>query len=194
MKVILKDVRLAFPQIWTPKPFPGQKDAVPKFNCALLFPKDHPAFKDVMEAIVSVTKEARPKDWEDFLASIKGNANKMCFIDGNTKKSNDGYEGNYALSAGSKTRPTIVDRDKTPLVEADGRPYGGCYVTAIVDVWCQTKTYPGVRCTLQGLQFQRDGDAFSGSAPADVDEFGDLSDGADAPDIGGATGTGGGFV
>lgn len=193
MKVILKDVRLAFPQIWEAKPFPGQKDAAPKFNCALLFPKDHEAFKLTMDAIVAVAKEAKPQDWEDFLSSIKGNSNKMCFIDGNTKKTNDGYEGNYALSAGSKTRPTIIDRDKSPLVQADGRPYGGCYVNAIVDIWCQTKTYPGIRCTLQGLQFFRDGDAFSGSAPADPDEFADLSDGADAPDIGSSK-SGGGFV
>jgi len=194
MKVTLKDVRLAFPNIWHAKAFPGQKDATPKFNCSLLFPKEHEAFKLVMDAIVTVAKEAKPQEWESFLASIKGNSNKMCFIDGNVKKQYDGFEGNYALAAGSTTRPTIIDRDKSPLVEADGRPYGGCYVNAIVDIWCQTKTYPGIRCTLSGLQFMRDGDAFSGSAPASADEFDDLSDGADAPAFGGAAGTGGGFI
>lgn len=192
-KVILKDVRLAFPTIWTPKPFePG---AEPRFNAAFLFPKEHPAFKLCMDAIVEVAKEGWKDDWEAQLANIKGNSNKMCFIDGNLKKKNDGFEGNYVISGGSKTRPTIKDRDgKTPLVEADGRPYGGCYVNAVLDIWCQTKKYPGIRCSLQGIQFVRDGDAFAGGGVATDEDFEDLSDGADAPDIGGATGTGGGFV
>lgn len=194
MKLILQDVRLAFPNIWTAKPFPGQKDAVAKFNCSLLFPQDHPAFKATMAAIVEVAKEGWPKDWESQLANIKGNSNKMCFVNGDTKSKFDGFAGNYVLSAGNKIRPTVLDKDKSPLVEADGKPYGGCYVNAIVDIWCQTKQYPGIRATLMGLQFVRDGDAFSGGGVASDEDFADLSDGADAPDIGAATGTGGSFV
>lgn len=192
-KVILKDVRLAFPALFVPTPFePG---ATPMFKGTGLFPKEHPAFKLCMDAIVEVAKEGFKEDWETQLASFKGNSNKMCFIDGNLKKKNDGFEGNFALTANNKTRPTIKDRDgKTPLVEADGRPYGGCYVNMIVDIWAQTKKYPGIRASLLGVQFVRDGDAFAGGGVAADEDFVDLSDGADAPDIGGATGTGGGFV
>ncbi len=183
MKVVLKDVRLAFPNIWTAKPFePG---APPRFNAAFLFPQSHPAFKITMDAITEVAKEGWGDQWQTQLAAIKGNSNKMCFIDGNLKANNDGYAGNYVISGGNKARPAIVDRDgRTPLVEADGRPYGGCYVTAILDIWCQTKKYPGIRCSLLGIQFVRDGDAFSGGGIASEDDFEDLSDGSDAPDVG----------
>lgn len=191
MKVILKDVRLAFPVFWTPKPF--EAGGTPRFSGAALFPKDHPAFKEVMDAIVTVAKEGFKDQWEAQLGAFKGNSNKMCFIDGDLKAKNDGYAGNYVLSAVNNSRPTIKDRDgKTPLVEADGRPYGGCYGNMIVDIWCQTKKYPGIRASLLGFQFTRDGDAFAGGGVADDADFADLSDGADAPMVG--SGSGGGFV
>lgn len=192
MKVILKNVRLAFPVIWTPKPF--EAGGEPRFSGAALFDKDHPAFKEVMDAIVTVAKEGFKEQWETQLAAFKGNSNKMCFIDGNLKAKYEGFADNYALSAVNKSRPTIRDRDgKTPLVEADGRPYGGCYVDMIVDIWAQTKKYPGIRATLLGIQFRGDGDAFSGGGVAADDDFADLSDGKDAPMVGSGSG-GGGFV
>lgn len=190
-KIIIKDVRLAFPTIWTPKPFePGSE---PRFSAAFLFPKEHPAYQQTMDAIVEVAKEGWKDQWETQLGSIKGQSNKMCFVDGNLKAKNDGFAGNFALSAVNKARPTIKDRDgKTPLVEADARPYGGCYVSAILDIWCQTKKYPGIRCSLLGIQFMRDGDAFAGGGVASDEDFVDLSDGADAPPVGFSAG--GGFV
>lgn len=191
MKVVLEDVRLAFPTIWTPKPF--EAGGEPRFSAAGLFPKDHPAFNKVMEAIKQVAKEGFKEQADTMLESFKGNSNKMCFINGDLKAKNDGYAGNFVLSAVNKARPTIKDRDgKTPLIEADGRPYGGCYVNLIVDIWAQTKKYPGIRATLLGVQFVRDGDAFSGGGIASDDDFVDLSDGADAPAVGSSSG--GGFV
>jgi len=73
----------------------------------------------------------------------------------------------------------VVDRDRTPLVAADGKPYAGCYVTAIVELWPQDNQYGRrINATLSGVQFERDGDAFGGSAPASADDFDDLSSGA----------------
>ena len=42
------------------------------------------------------------------------------------------------------------------------------------------KNGPAVHASLKGVQFVKDGDAFSGSAPASVDSFDDLGEGADA--------------
>ena len=76
------------------------------------------------------------------------------------------------ISARSKSRPTVVDRDKTPLTEQDGRPYGGCFVNAIVELWAQDNQFgKRINATLAGVQFLKDGDAFGGSRPADPDEF-----------------------
>ena len=36
-----------------------------------------------------------------------------------------GYQDHYSIKASTKKRPTLVNRDKTPIVEEDGIFYGG---------------------------------------------------------------------
>jgi len=61
--------------------------------------------------------------------------------------------------------PKIYGIDgKTLLKETDGIIYGGCYVNAILDFYAQSGENPGMRCSLVGVQFLRDGPAFSGSS------------------------------
>jgi hypothetical protein len=71
-----------------------------------------------------------------------------------------------------------VDKDRSPLVSADGRPYSGCYVNAQVEVWAQDHKSFGKRINAQllGVQFVEDGDSFqAGAPPANPEDFGDLS-------------------
>jgi hypothetical protein len=116
------------------------------------------------------------------LKQIRNNPNKFSFQDGDTK-SYDGYEGMMALSAKSGVRPLVIDRDRSPLTEADGKPYAGCYVNASVEFFCYDSSGVGVSASLAGVQFVRDGDAFGGGAAAKADEFDDLGEGADADDM-----------
>lgn len=176
MKLKLKNVRLAFADIFTPTDYNG--DGNLKFRAQLLIPKGSPNHKLVSDAIVNEAKEAFKDKWEKILAQIKA-ADNLCLRDGDLKDY-DGFEGNMALSCSNKTRPTIFDKDgKTPLVESDGKPYGGCYVNAVVDVYAYSKYGSQINCTLMGLQFAGDGDAFTGGRPATQDDFDDLTDGAD---------------
>ncbi len=194
MKIVLKDTRLAFAQIWEPKAFqPGSKA---KFNGNFLFAPTSPNAKIVENAIKEVATEKWGAKANEVIASLKGNANKFCFRNGNTKPDYEGYPGNLFVGASNVTRPTIMDRDgKTPLVQSDGRPYSGCFVNAVLDIWAQDNQYgKGIQCSLLGVQFVRDGDAFSGGGVAKEDDFEDLSDGADAPDVGNADTGAGGFV
>lgn len=88
----------------------------------------------------------------------------------------DGFQGMHCLNASNKARPTVVDRDRTPLSEADGKPYSGCYVVAIVELWAQDNNWGRrINATLKGIQFYADGEAFSGGTPASVDDFDDLA-------------------
>jgi hypothetical protein len=163
--------RLSFPDLFTPRPFkPGDK---PKFKATVLVPKDGPEHKKISEAIMAVAKEKWPKDYAKVIASIKGNANKFCFQDGETK-SYEGYEGMMAFSAGNTTRPLVLDRDKTPLTEADGRPYAGCHVVVSVEIFAYDNSGNGISASLRGVQFVKDGPAFAGGGVAAVDEFDDL--------------------
>lgn len=179
-RILLKNVRLSFPSLFEATAYkPGD---VPKFKATFLVPKDGPQFKEVEAKILAVLREQSPQKAEQILRSIRGNPNKFCWQDGESKDY-DGYEGCFALSAKSKTRPTVIDRDRSPLTEADGKPYPGCYVNASVDLFCYDNSGIGVSASLRGVQFYADGDAFSGSRPADADEFEAVTAGADADDF-----------
>ncbi len=58
---------------------------------------------------------------------------------------------------------------------ADGKPYSGCYVNGIVDIWAQDNGFGRrLNATLKGVQFVKDGDAFSGGTAVSADAFDDL--------------------
>ena len=171
MEVKLKNVRLSFPDLFKPRAFNDKTE--PKYKATFLIPKDDPQIKAIEAAIIETAKAKWPKDWQKVLNSIKGNANKFCFQDGDNK-SYDGYEGMMALSASNKARPSVFDRDRSPLTEEDGKPYAGCYVNAIVEFFAYDNSGNGISASLSGVQFVRDGEAFSGGRPAKADDFDDL--------------------
>ena len=181
-KLVLKGVRICYADgLFTAKQFPGS-DGPPRYNCGFMLYPDHPQLDEVRQAITEVAQEEFKDKAASTMAQIKSNPNKCCFQSPEIKPQ---YDGAYYLGVNTKTRPDVRDRDgKTPLALADGRPYSGCYVNAIVEIWGQSGQYTGIRGGLLGVQFVEDGDSFSGGGVASEDDFEDLGDGADAPDIG----------
>lgn len=182
MKVKLDSVRLAFPQLFEPRAF-GEEGSDPAYGASFIFPKEHPAFKLINEAINAVAVEKWEKKAAEILKQLR-TADKICLHDGDAKPDYVGFAGNFFIASRNKARPLIIDRDKSPLTALDGKPYAGCYVNATVDVWAQANKFgKRVNATLSGVQFLKDGDAFTGAAPASVDDFEDLAEGADAEDL-----------
>jgi len=115
---------------------------------------------------------------------------KLCLRKGNGNldkagEVRNGYADMSYITARNKVRPIVVDRDKTPLIEADGKPYGGCYVNVSVDVYAMDKPGMGksVNATLLAVQFVEDGESFGGSkGTADVFDSMDDGEGA-APNV-----------
>lgn len=164
-KIQLKNVRLSFPSIFKRSDFNGEQG---KFEATFLLNKETQS--DQIEKLEAAIEQAI-KD-----AKIKVPSDKRCLKDGDDFEY-DGYEGHMAFKASSNKRPTVIDRDKTPLAEDDGRPYAGCYVNAIVDIWVQNNSY-GKRANgnLFGIQFVKDGEPF-GSGDVDVtDDFDEVDD------------------
>lgn len=167
MDIKLTNVRLSFANIFKPKSFEGSE---PAFSAAFIMDKKQHAklIEEIKKAIDKLHKE-----------ELKGKSLKgTCLGDGADKDDIDGYgPGVMFLSARSKKRPAIVDRDKSPLVEDDGKPYSGCYVNAVVRLWAQDNQFgKRINASLRAIQFAKDGDAF-GEAPVNTDEaFDDLSD------------------
>lgn len=182
-RILLKNVRIAFPNLFEPSTVAGEGE--PRYGAAFILPSDHPQLKDIQAKILAVATEK----WKDKAeAVVKGleKTDKVALHDGDTKPAYDGFAGNLFISASAKVsaRPTAINKDKTPLTDRDGVIYAGCYVNASIDFWAQDNAYgKRINAQLRGVQFHRDGDAFSAGRPADTDEFEDVSEGADADDI-----------
>jgi hypothetical protein len=178
MKIQLKNVRLAFAQLFEPKQVNGE--GKPAYSCSLLLAPDHPQLTEIRKIIDQVGQEHWKDKWPTAKKAIE-TKDRICLKDGDNKADYEGFPGNFFISARNTTRPGVYDVDRTPLTERDGKPYGGCYVYANVDIWAQDNEWgKGINCTLLGIQFYRDGDAFVGGVSSTADDFEDLAAGADA--------------
>jgi hypothetical protein len=184
MKVMLTDTRVAFADaIFEPKTVNGE--GKPAYSItALLDPVKH---KKVIAEVEAAIEEVARAKWgakaDGVLKQLRA-SDKTALHDGDTKAQYDGFEGMMFVSSRSNTRPLVIDRDKSPLVSSDGKPYAGCYCNVQVELWAQDNGFgKRVNAQLKGVQFVRDGDAFAGGAPADADDFGSLDDGNDADDL-----------
>ena len=165
----LPAARLSFPRLFKPKAFrEGQE---PRFEATFLLDPSDKTHAAVLETIRSTADEILE---EHFNGKVPKGV-KLCFGDGDEKEY-DGYEGMVFLSSSNRTRPTVVDRDRTPLVEEDGKPYAGCYVNASITLWVMDNEFgKRVNANLRAVQFVRDGDAF-GVKPVDAEEEFDVLD------------------
>jgi len=172
MKVKLSNVRLAFPALFEARTVNGEGD--PAFSASFILPPNHPDIKVLNAAIEEVARDKWGAKTDGILKQARA-ADKVCLHDGDSKTEYAGFEGNLYVSTRSKSRPLVIDRDKSPLTAADGRPYGGCFVNASIDLWAQDNNFgKRVNASLAGVQFAREGEPFSGGGAASADEFDDL--------------------
>lgn len=183
MKLIVPNCRLAFLSLWEPSAF---NDGEPRHSAKLIIEPTSPIVATLDKAVEEVAK-AKWSDKTEAILKVLRKDNRIAFVKDDYCNGMgvpyDGFQDRYYVSASSKVRPLVIDRDKTPLVPSDGRPYAGCYANVQVELWAQDNKYgKRINAELKGVQFVRDGDAFSGSAPASADDFESLAvehDGAD---------------
>jgi len=139
-----------------------------KYAATFLIPKSD------TKTVTAIEQACKAALVEKYGASIPKGF-KMPLVDGDEKEY-QGYEGQMTIKATTKKRPTLVNRDKTPIVEEDGILYGGCYVNASIDIWIMDNQYgKKVLASLNAIQFVKDGEAF-GNASNGADDFEDLDD------------------
>jgi hypothetical protein len=174
MRIMVRDVRLAFPSLFKPSAPRGGGEAA--FNAAFLLPKDHPQLKEINAALDQVAKDKWGVKAPTILTALR-KADKICLHDGDSKGDYDGFSGNFFISARSKVKPTTLNANKEDVLEQDGVLYSGCYVNASFEIWAQDNDFgKRINAQLRGVQFRRKGDAFAGGGqPADTDEFDDIS-------------------
>lgn len=183
MKLVLHNVRLSFPKIWTPEPFPGSLDKTEYFSAAFIVPPTHKQFDEINKVIDVVGSAKFGIKWPVVKAAATP-LGKLCFRDGATKPETEGYEGNWFVSARSKVKPNVYGlggKAAGVILESSGKPYGGCYVSAVLSVFAYQNQAKGVAAELGDIQFTGEGDAFAGGggARAGDDDFGSLDTSGD---------------
>lgn len=174
-KILLKNVRLSFPELFKPKPF--QQGQEPYFKANFLLDPTNAEHK----AIIKILKEEITRLTKEAFDGKPLEAHRLCVGDGNTK-SYAGYKDHIFVSASNKTRPVVVNRKREPVAEGDSEaPYAGCYVNATITLWTQDNSFgKRINANLRAVQFVKDGEAF-GVAPVDAeDEFEPLEAGEES--------------
>ena len=171
-KIKLNNVRLSFASLFRKANYMGDET---KFEGTFLIDKEAQA--DQIATIKAAVKAMLTEK------GAKLGPDRICFKDGDVifdEKGYDGYQGTMSFKAANGKRPLIIDRDKSPLAEDDGKPYSGCYVNAIVELWWQDNGFgKRVNANLDAVQFVRDGEAFGeAGVTASADDF-DVVEGED---------------
>jgi hypothetical protein len=164
-KIKLSNVRLSFPSLFQKAQFNGEST---KYEATLMLHKEDHA-EDIRQIKAQIDAAIKEN-----LKGVKLPADKICLKDGD-ESGRDEYVGHYTLKAANNKRPKVIDRDKTPLVEEDDKPYSGCYVNAVLELWVQNNSWgKRVNANLLGVQFYKDGEPFAGGEIAGDDDFEDF--------------------
>lgn len=180
-QVILKNVRISFPDIWKPGK-PMNEGDTPKYGGQFIFAPDSEAATAAKAAFIAAAKETFGDNYKAILEAME--KSKKCIRDGNLNldkegRVRDGYKDMQYLVARNKTKPLIIGPRKDAsgqfpqLTEEGGKPYGGCYVNVKVDIKAmkaKDRIPNQVYATLLTIQFVSDGPSF-GAAPGTSEGF-----------------------
>jgi hypothetical protein len=184
MQVKVSNVRISFPNLFEARAINGEGD--PRFSAAFVIEPGSANNAALSAAMEAVAKEKWGAKAAGILHELKSKG-RVAFKESPLSKDGevyDGFEGMYALNASNVARVPVIDRDTKPLTPADGKPYGGCFVDASVEIWAQDNSWgKRINAKLRWVQFRGDGDAFTGGAPVSQDEFEAIADGAAAGDL-----------
>lgn len=168
-KIQLKNVVLSFPSVFKEGSFNG--NGTGKYEATFMLPKSDKKGYEAVKGLIDDIKAANPK--------TKVASDKIFLKDGD-ETGDEVTEGFWLIRTGknvAKGRPTLIDRDKSPLMEEDGKMYGGAIVNAIIGAWLQDNAYgKRINGNLYGIQFVEHGEPLGGGSTDVTDDFDDFDD------------------
>ena len=193
--VLLKNVRLSFPDLFKPGK-PMNEGDQPKFGGQFIIDLGSEAETAAKGAMMAAAQETFGVNWKAIVQAME--KTKKCLRNGNDnldKEGNvrQGYADKMYIVARNKAKPAIVhgknaDGTFKHLTEADGKPYGGCIVNVKIDIKAmkaKEKIPNQIYGSLMAVQFVKDGEAF-GAAPGTPEGFDDVDMGAAAGGVDGS--------
>lgn len=165
-KIHLKMVRLSYPHLFTAQQMKG--GGTPKFSADFILDK-----KTHASTIAKIEKTVERVALDFFKKAIKLKDDKKPLHDGNEREDKDGYGDDIMwISAKSTKAFPVVDQDPSvALTAVSGKPYGGCFVNAVIRLFAYDHETggKGVSASLEAVQFAKDGPAF-GAGPVDAEK------------------------
>lgn len=149
--IILKEVELLFPSLFTQDPKYG------KFRATLRFSKERPDGAAIEEAaLVALTEATSAVEAKKKMSVLKGEKD-FVLRDGDKraamKENAQNDAGNWIVVATSKSRPLLLDRRKAPITEAANNPFTfGATVNAHIRIG-YNKENSKVYAALVAMQF-----------------------------------------
>lgn len=183
---LLRKVRTSY--FYGFKPYKGD-DGKESYCTHLILGRDHVDFGP-LQALIKSVAVAEWGDGADAVLKQLVAQDRLCIHNGDVNKpGEDAYKGKVYVSTNSKKRFTIIDRDRSPLTEADGKPVSGDMVNAKINLWAQNNQFgKRINAQIMGVQFVQEMEHLSGGGRvAAAEEFGIEADTADeaAPPSGG---------
>lgn len=182
IKLKINRVRFSYCHVFVAQPNKMQPKDPPKFSTDGILEPEHPQTAEIQAAIRKVAVSMWGAHAEEILKEL-ADEGRLFLKKGDKKRNADGspveaYAGRRFIKAANKSRPTVVDADKSILTAESGRPYSGSWGNIIITV----KGLPGtgpmaqagkrIYAELNGVQFTQHDLAFGGGgAPAGVHEF-----------------------
>lgn len=166
--VKLKNVRGSFLRLFKPKAF--QEGQTPRYEATFLLDPTNAEHAAAIAQLRAEAKKLIAAAWGEKPAGLK-----LCFGDADkdeTKSKYDGYKGMFYVTTANTERPGVYGRQRQPVAEGDREaPYSGCYVNTNITLWTQDNKFgKAIRANLRIVQFAKDGEAFSGAAPARAED------------------------
>lgn len=168
-KVVFGPCRLSYTHLFS-KYNPDGDAANGKFMTNVLIPKEEKeTIKAIQQAIEAGKKAAIVSKW----GGKEPKKLDMPIRDGDVDKEDDVYAGHYFINAKSSTRPGIVDKNKTPIVDEDDIYSGVWAIVSVTFYGYDVSGNRGVACGLNNVMKFKDGERLGGRSSADSD-FADL--------------------
>ena len=191
----LKNVRLSFAHLFEVKVNRNKEtNEIQSYTREAVFLLDKEAQKDMIEQVKLASREVIAAMWPNDAPVIP--ADRRCLQDGEIlnpdtgekKARYEGYEGMVTVTARQRYKtpddPNTVQLlgpqrgpdGKFPRLKAsDGLLYSGCYVDAIIRIYCYNGSKDGnphrVNASLEAVKFRAHGEAFGKGAPIDADSM-----------------------
>ena len=199
MKIIVKNARLSFNDLFTAKAIKG---GAPRFSATLIcldgsdaselqttityknsegnnVTKDFSKMSDICEHVMKEKWGKVPKKIDNWCFNkADGSTTRAAF----TNDEDEFYAGFneetfYIVAAKQEERcinkkMTVLDQRRDPIEPSSGLIFSGCYVNAVIDVYpYDNETGKGVTASLEGIQLKKKGDALGFTQIDAADEF-----------------------